>query len=130
MAAGVAMFRHLLGPGWTFACGLEEIGRFYQDYVALMAHFDEVLPGRVHRVIYEDLVEDTEPTLRRLLDHCGLPFEEACLRFHNTRRAVLTPSAAQVRRPIFREVLESWRRFEPWLSPLTRALGPAMTTWR
>jgi tetratricopeptide (TPR) repeat protein len=130
LASGVALFRHLLGPGWTFACGLEDIGGFYRDYVALMAHFDAVLPGRVHRVIYEDLVEDIEATMRRLLDHCGLPFEDACLRFHDTERAVLTPSAAQVRRPMFREGLDGWRRFEPWLAPLKAALGPALTQWR
>ena len=130
LASGVALSRHLLGGGWSFACGLEDIGRFYRDYVDLMAHFDAVLPGRVHRVIYEDLVEDTEGEVRRLLAHCGLPFDPACLRFHETRRAVLTPSADQVRRPIFRDGLDYWRRYEPWLGPLKTALGPALEHWR
>ena len=130
MASGVALSRHLLGPGWTFACGLEDIGSFYREYVALMDHFDAVLPGRVCRVIYEDLVEDTEGQVRRLLEHCGLPFDAACLRPHETARAVLTPSAEQVRRPIYRDGLDHWRRFEPWLGPLREALGPALETWR
>jgi tetratricopeptide (TPR) repeat protein len=130
LASGVALFRHLLSAGWSFACGLEDIGRFYRDYVELMAHFDDVLPGRVHRVIYEDLVEDTEGEVRRLLSHCGLTFDPACLRFHETQRAVLTPSADQVRRPIFREGLDHWRQYEPWLAPLKEALGPAVENWR
>jgi tetratricopeptide (TPR) repeat protein len=130
LANGVALFRHLLGAGWSFACGLEDIGRFYRDYVGLMAHFDAVLPGRVHRVIYEDLVQDTEGQVRRLLHHCGLPFDAACLRFHENRRAVITPSAEQVRQPIFRDGLDHWRRFEPWLAPLCEALGPALESWR
>jgi tetratricopeptide (TPR) repeat protein len=130
LASGVALSRHLLSAGWAFACGLEDIGRFYRHYVDLMAHFDAVLPGRVHRVIYEDLIEDTESEVRRLLDHCGLPFDPACLRFHETRRAILTPSADQVRRPIFRDGLDHWRRFEPQLGPLKTALGPALHAWR
>jgi hypothetical protein len=89
-----------------------------------------VLPGRVHRVIYEDMVEDTEGQVRALLDYCGLEFEEACLRFHENPRAVRTASSEQVRRPIFREGLDQWRRFAPWLGPLEAALGPALETWR
>jgi hypothetical protein len=95
-----------------------------------MAHYDAVLPGRVHRVIYEDLVDDTEAQVRALLTYCGLPFEEACLRFHQTHRAVRTVSSEQVRRPIFREGLDHWRRFQPWLGPLEESLGPALQTWR
>jgi hypothetical protein len=95
-----------------------------------MAHFDAALPGRVCRVIYEDLVEDTENEVRRLLDYCALPFEPACLRFYENTRAVRTASSEQVRRPIFREGLDQWRQFEPWLEPLKTALGPALDHWR
>ena len=95
-----------------------------------MAHFDTALPGRVCRVIYEDLVEDTEAQVRRLLDHCGLPFEESCLRFYENDRAVRTVSSEQVRRPIFRGGLDQWRAYEPWLDPLKHALGPALEGWR
>jgi tetratricopeptide (TPR) repeat protein len=103
---------------------LPELGRFYRDYVALMAHFDAVLPGRVHRVHYEDLVADPETEVRRLLDHLGLPFDPACLRFHETRRTVLTPSSEQVRRPISGAAVDHWRHFEPWLGPLFENLAP------
>jgi len=95
-----------------------------------MRHIDAVLPGRVHRVIYEDLVEDTESEVRRLLDYCRLPFEAGCLKFHENSRAVRTVSSEQVRRPIFRDGLEQWRNYEPWLGPLKAALGPALQTWR
>ena len=89
-----------------------------------MAHFDTVLPGRVHRIVYEDLVDDAEGEIRRLLDHCGLAFEPHCLRFFETGRNVRTPSSEQVRRPIFRDALDQWRGFEPWLGPLIETLGP------
>ena len=91
-----------------------------------MRDFDAVLPGRVHRVIYEDMVEDTEAAVRRLLAHCGLDFEPACLAFYENDRAVHTVSSEQVRRPIYREGLDQWRRCEPWLGPLKDALGPAL----
>jgi hypothetical protein len=91
-----------------------------------MSHFDNALPGRVHRVIYEQLVEDTETQVRSLLSYCGLPFEEQCLRFYENERAVRTASSEQVRQPIFREALEHWRHFEPWLGPLQQALGPVL----
>jgi hypothetical protein len=95
-----------------------------------MANFDAVLPGRTHRVIYEDLVEDTETAVRRLLEHCGLPFEDACLNFHQNTRSVRTVSSEQVRRPIFRDAMNQWRHYEPWLEPLKEALGPALDNWR
>lgn len=91
---------------------------------------DRVLPGRVHRVIYEDLVSDTEFETRRVLDYCGLAFDEACLRFHETERAIMTPSAEQVRRPIFHDGLDRWRDYLPWLEPLKLALGDVLETWR
>ena len=102
------------------------MGRFYRDYVDLMAHFDEVLPGRVHRVFYENMVEDTESEVRRLLDYCGLPFESGCLRFFENERPVRTASSEQVRQPIYRGGLDQWRHYESWLGPLEKALGPAL----
>ncbi len=102
---------------------------YYRDYVALMAHFDGALPGRVHRVVYETMVEDTEGEVRRLLEYCGLPFEEGCLRFYENARAVRTASSEQVRKPIFRDALEHWRHYEPWLGPLKSALGPTLEAY-
>jgi hypothetical protein len=88
-----------------------------------MEHWESVLPGRVHFVQYERLVDDTENEIRRMLDYCGLPFEEGCLRYWETDRAVSTPSAQQVRRPIYRDALQQWRNFEPWLDPLKESLA-------
>jgi hypothetical protein len=95
-----------------------------------MAHFDEVQPGAVARVIHEDLVDDPEGEIRRLLERLGLAFEPACLKFHETSRPVRTASSEQVRRPIFREGLEQWRRYEPWLAPLAEAVAPILPHWR
>jgi hypothetical protein len=122
-------FKQQFARGQSFTYSLEDLARYYRDYVSLMAHFDEVLPGRVHRVFYEAVIEDTEAEVRRLLAHCGLPFEEACLRFYENERAVRTASSEQVRQPIFREGLEQWRHFEPWLDPLKQALGPVLATY-
>ncbi|MFO1339480.1 MAG: sulfotransferase [Burkholderiaceae bacterium] len=108
---------------------LPELGRFYRDYVRLMAHMDRVQPGAVHRVVYEQLVRDPEGELRALLAHLGLPFDEACLRFHETQRKLLTPSSEQVRRPIFGDAVDKWRRYEPWLGPLLDSLGPVATQY-
>ena len=94
-----------------------------------MAHFDEVLPGRIHRVIYERMVDDTEGEVRRLLDYCGLPFEEQCLRFFENERPVRTASSEQVRKPIYREGVDHWRHYEPWLGPLKSALGPVLQAY-
>jgi len=116
-------FKQHFARGQTFSYDLSELGRYYRDYVALMAHVDEVLPGRVHRVFYERMVGDTASEVRRLLDYCGLPFEDACLRFNETQRAVRTASSEQVRRPIFSDAVEQWRNYEAWLSPLRDALG-------
>jgi hypothetical protein len=102
---------------------LGELGRFYRDYVELMAHFDCVLPGRIHRLLYEDVVAAPEKETRRLLHYLGLPFEENCLRFYETERTVLTPSSEQVRRPISGDAVDHWRNFEPWLRPLVESLG-------
>ena len=122
-------FKQHFARGQNFTYSLDDIGRYYRDYVELMAHFDEVLPGRVHRVIYERMIDDTEHEVRRLLDYCGLPFEEGCLRFYENDRAVRTASSEQVRRPIFREGVEQWRHFAGWLAPLEAALGPALEAY-
>jgi predicted Zn-dependent protease len=122
-------FKQHFARGQNFSYGLEDIGRYYRDYVELMAHFDAVLPGRVHRVFYESMIEDTESEVQRLLAHCGLPFEESCLRFHENERAVRTASSEQVRKPIFRDGLSHWRHYEPWLGPLKQALGPVLESY-
>ncbi|MGA1463771.1 MAG: tetratricopeptide repeat-containing sulfotransferase family protein [Steroidobacteraceae bacterium] len=129
MACCFSNYKQHFARGQLFTYDLEGIGRYYRDYVALMAHFDEVLPGRVHRVFYERMVEDTEGEVRRLLDHCGLPFDEACLRFHENERAVRTASSEQVRQPIYREGLEQWRYYEAFLAPLREALGPVLEAY-
>jgi hypothetical protein len=95
-----------------------------------MRHWHRALPGRVLRVHHEDVVDDLEASVRRILDHCGLEFEQGCIEFHKNRRSVHTPSSEQVRRPIFRDGLDQWRNFEPWLGPLKEALGDALETYR
>ncbi len=126
MACCFSGFKQLFARGQTFTYSLEDIGRYYRDYVILMDHWDRVLPGRVLRVQYEDMVADTESQIRRMLDYCGLPFEEQCLRFYETKRAIRTPSAEQVRQPIYQSGLEQWRNFEAHLGPLKEALGPVL----
>jgi tetratricopeptide (TPR) repeat protein len=115
-------FKQHFARGQNFTYSLVELGRYYADYVRMMAHIDAALPGRVHRVMHEDMVEDTEAQVRALLDACGLAFEPACLRFWETDRAVQTASSEQVRQPIFREGLDQWRHYERWLGPLRTAL--------
>ena len=126
MACGFSGFKQHFARGQSFSYSLQDIGRYYGDYVALMAHFDAVLPGRIHRVIYERMVEDTEEEVRRLLDYCGLPFEDSCLRFFENARPVRTASSEQVRRPIYREGMDHWRHYAPWLGPLEQALGEVL----
>ena len=117
-------FKQLFAEGQEFTYGLNEIGQYYSDYVALMDHWDRVLPGKVLRVNYEDVVADIEAQVRRLLDYCGLPFEDACVNFHQTERAVRTASSEQVRQPIFKSGLDQWEHFASFLDPLRGALGP------
>jgi tetratricopeptide (TPR) repeat protein len=124
MACCVGNFRQLFPRGMEFKYSLEEIGRYYCQYVDLMEHWDAVLPGRILRVQHEDVVDNLEGSVRRMLDFLQLPFEAACLEFYKTPRRVRTISSEQVRRPINRDGLESWRRFEPWLGPLKSALAP------
>jgi tetratricopeptide (TPR) repeat protein len=119
-------FKQQFARGQNFSYDLADLGRYYLDYVDLMAHVDRVLPGRVHRVFYESMIEDTEAEVRRLLEYCGLPFEGRCLKFYENERAVRTASSEQVRRPIFRDGMDRWRHYEPWLGPLKQALGPVL----
>ncbi|OGT79408.1 MAG: hypothetical protein A3H91_06615 [Gammaproteobacteria bacterium RIFCSPLOWO2_02_FULL_61_13] len=122
-------FKQHFARGQKFTYSLEEIGRYYRDYVELMAYFDKVLPGRVCRVFYEDVVADLEREVRRVLEYCGLPFEERCLEFHRTERAVRTASSQQVRTPIYREGVDQWRKYDAWLGPLKSALGPVLDAY-
>jgi predicted Zn-dependent protease len=122
-------FKQHFARGQSFSYSLEDLGRYYCDYVDLMTHFDAVLPGRVHRVIYERMVEHTEDEVRRLLDYCGLPFEEGCLRFFENDRPVRTASSEQVRRPINRDGIDQWRHYAAWLDPLKAALGPVLDAY-
>ena len=126
MGCGFANFAHHFNWGINFSYDLTDIGRFYSDYVRRMDQVDRAMPGLVHRVFYEDLVENPEREVRRLLDYLELPFDEACLRFYENDRAVHTPSSEQVRRPINRDGMERWRHYEPWLGPLKAALGPVL----
>jgi tetratricopeptide (TPR) repeat protein len=131
MACCFSNLKQLFGTtNQEFTNDIDAIARYYRSYLDLMRHWDEVLPGRVLRVQYEDLVEDLEGGVRRMLEHCGLAFEPACLDFHQTRRSVRTPSSEQVRRPISRDGLAQWRNYEPWLAPLQAALGDALIRYR
>jgi tetratricopeptide (TPR) repeat protein len=116
--------------GAQFTYNQVDLGHYYADYVQTMRRFDEVSPGRVHRVIHDDLVENFEQEVRRLLDYVGVPFEDACLRFHETQRAIHTPSSEQVRQPINRSGFGRWRNYEPWLGELRNALGDTLSDWR
>jgi tetratricopeptide (TPR) repeat protein len=117
-----SLFKQSFARGQAYSYDLADLGRYYSDYVDLMQHFDQVLPGRVLRLSYEALVVDTETETRRMLDHLGLDFEPACLDFFAATRVVRTPSSEQVRQPIFRDGLDQWRHFSPWLDPLIAAL--------
>jgi tetratricopeptide (TPR) repeat protein len=116
-------FRQHFAKGQAFSYDLAHMGRYYADYVRAMAHFDMVLPGYLHRVIHEELLEDTEAQIRKLLDYLGLPFEDACVAFHENKRAVRTASSEQVRRPINRDGVDQWKPYETHLEPLKSALG-------
>jgi predicted Zn-dependent protease len=129
LGCGFSCFKQHFARGQNFSYGLEDIGHYYRDYVELMAHFDAILPGRVHRVFYEDMIEDTENEVRRLLAYCNLPFEQRCLKFHENERAVRTASSEQVRQPIFREGMDHWQHYERWLDPLKAALGAVLGSY-
>jgi tetratricopeptide (TPR) repeat protein len=129
LACCLSAFKQHFASGFDFTYELETLGRYYADYVELMAHFEAVIPGAVHRVIYEDLVDDTEGVTRGMLAYLDLPFDPACLRFFETTRAVATPSSEQVRRPIFAEGKDQWRAYEAFLDPLKAALGPVLDAY-
>jgi tetratricopeptide (TPR) repeat protein len=130
MACCFSNFKQLFASGQEFTYSIEDLARYYRTYLELMRHWDQVLPGRVLRIQYEDVVEDLEGNVRRLLLHCGLEFEANCVEFHRTERSVQTASAEQVRQPIYREGLEQWRNYEPWLGSLRQALGDALERYR
>jgi tetratricopeptide (TPR) repeat protein len=130
MACCFGNLKQLFAHGQEFTYSVEDIARYYRTYLELMRHWDTVLPGRVLRVQHEDVVDDLEGTVRRLLDYCELEFEPACVEFHKTERSVRTASSEQVRQPIYREGLDQWRHYEPWLEPLREALGDALTRYR
>jgi tetratricopeptide (TPR) repeat protein len=126
MDACFSTFKQYFAEGQNFSYDLVDLGRYYRCYVALMDHWDRVLPGRVLHIQYEELVREPEATIRRLLAHCGLPFEPACLNFHETRRSVRTASAEQVRQPLYTSGVGYWRHFERQLGPLRQALGDCL----
>jgi tetratricopeptide (TPR) repeat protein len=130
MACCFSNLKQLFANGQEFTYGIEHIARYYRTYLELMRHWDQVLPGRVLRVHHEDLVNDLEGSVRRMLEFCGLEFEPQCLVFHETRRSVHTASSEQVRQALYREGLEQWKHFEPWLEPLKSALGDALSRYR
>jgi len=129
LACGFSNYRQDFETDYAFTYDLDDLGRYWRDYVQLMAHWDQVMPGKIHRVFHERLIEEPEGEIRRLLDFLGLPFEEACLRFYENDRPVLTASSEQVRQPIFKTQLEQWQNYEPWLETLKQALGPALTAY-
>jgi tetratricopeptide (TPR) repeat protein len=126
---GFSNFKQHFARGQAFSYSLAHIGQYYADYVQMMAHLDAVQPGKIHRVIHERLVEDPETEVRALLAYCGLNWEDACLRFHETKRPVRTASSEQVRQPLSRAGFDRWKPFEQWLDPLKAALGPALDHW-
>ena len=123
-------FKQLYARGNEFSYSIEDIARYYRTYLELMRHWDAVLPERILRVWYEDVVEDLDGSVRRILEFCGLKFEPGCVEFHKTERSVNTPSSEQVRQPIFHEGVSQWRNYEPWLSPLKDCLGDALIHYR
>ncbi len=129
MACCFSAFKQQFAEGHRYSYSLKDTGRYYRDYVELMDHFDRVIPGKVHRVFYENMIEDTETEVRRLLAYCGLPFESACLRFYENDRPVRTASSQQVRRPIYRDGVGHWRHYEAWLQPLKDALGEVLEVY-
>jgi len=126
LSCGFSNYKQHFARGQAFSYNLSDIGRYYRDYTRLLTHFDTVLPGQIYRVSYERMVADSETEIRALLAALDLPFEAACLTFHETERAVRTPSSEQVRSPIFRSGVENWQAFEPWLGPLKVALGDVL----
>ena len=130
MACCFGNLKQLFSTGQEFSYSVDDIARYYRTYLELMRHWNEALPGRILKVQHEDVVDDLAGSVRKILAFCGLEFEPACLDFHKTERSVRTASSEQVRQPIFREGLEQWRNYEPWLGALQEALGDALTRYR
>jgi tetratricopeptide (TPR) repeat protein len=130
MACCSGNFKQLFSSGQEFSYSINDIARYYRTYLEIMRHWNVALPGRILTVHHEDVVDDLEGSVRRILDFCGLPFEPACLQFHKTPRNVRTASSEQVRQPISREGIDQWRNYEPWLASLRAALGDAVTSYR
>jgi tetratricopeptide (TPR) repeat protein len=130
MACCFGNFKQLFSGGQEFSYSMGDMAHYYRNYLELMRHWSVALPGRVLTVQHEDLVENLESTVRRMLDFCGLQFESACLKFYETVRNVRTASSEQVRQPISREVIDQWKNYEPWLVPLNEGLGDAVFTYR
>ena len=122
--------KQLFAKGQEFTYSAPDIARYYRTYLELMRHWDEVLPGWVLRIQHEQVIDDLEGNVRRILDFCGLEFEPQCIEFHKTVRSVRTASSEQVRQPLYREGLDQWKNFEPWLGPLKAALGDALNRYR
>jgi hypothetical protein len=130
MACCLSNLKQLFAAGQDFTYDIDDIARYYRSYLELMRHWDAVLPGKVLHVCYEDVVENLEENVRRILEFCGLGFEPKCLDFYATERSIRTPSSEQVRQPIFREGLDQWRNYEPWLGPLKDSLDDALCCYR
>jgi hypothetical protein len=130
MACCFSNLKQLFASGQEFTYSIEDIARYYRTYLELMQHWDEVLPGRVLRIWHEDVVDDLAGNVRRILEFCGLDFEPGCVEFYKTERSVRTASSEQVRRPIFRDGLDQWKNYEPWLGELTDRLGDALVRYR
>ena len=130
MACCFSNLKQLFANGQEFTYSVEDIALYYRTYLELMRHWDRVLPGRILRIYHEDVVEDLEGNVRRILDFCALDFEPQCIEFHKTERSVRTASSEQVRQPIYREGLDQWKHFEPWLGSLKNALGDALERYR
>jgi hypothetical protein len=129
MSCGFANFRQHFARGQHFTYDLADIGAYYVDYLRMMRHMDAILPDKVHHVIYEQMVAESERTIRDLLAACALPFEATCLAFHESRRAVRTPSSEQVRMPIYTQGTENWQSFAPWLGPLQENVGDIVNSY-
>lgn len=124
MACCFSGFKQLFAEGQEFSNDLEDIGKYYCDYVDLMNFWHLKFPDQILHVQYEDVVNNFEDQVKRILGYCELPFEEACLSFYKTERAVRTPSSEQVRQPIYKGGLEQWRKFEEFLGPLEKIVRP------
>ena len=123
MASGWSLYRHFFSDSFHFSYDLETIGKYYNDYIELMNHWHQELPGQILTINYEDLVNDLPSTVNILLAYCGLTFEDACLDFHLNDRAVATPSSEQVRQPLYSDSVDHWQNYAEFLAPLENAIA-------